>query len=490
LTEAKPDWPTRIGQAYKGNRDAIEGKYFWGFGDIFLPDGAPNRRFDTLWWQCGRYLELLVQTADEPLTLGPLTLRETRYPLEMESAFACSEPAINRILPIMVRAMQMCSHEIYMDCPFFEQCMYVGDTRLEILTTFAMTHDDRLPRKALRIFDVSRIKHAFVQIRYPTHAYSLCPPYSLIWVAMVRDFALWRDDPAFVRSLMPGVRATLDGFLTHFTNAEGLVDLRGRFNFMDWISSWPGNAPPSTATDVSALINWQMALVWSHVADLEEYLGESELAARARRMAAQLADRINALFWDEARGLYAEDREHTLYSEHAQCLAILSGLLDPARQARVGQGLLSAPDLVRTTIYFTHYLFEAYRLIGASDAFFARLDLWYDLERRGFKTTYEFPEPTRSDCHAWGAHPLYHCFATILGIRPASMGFQSVSIAPQLGPLKHASGRLPHPKGWIEADLRMENGALTGRISLPEGLTGAFTANGRTIALKPGEQNV
>ena len=56
----------------KGNRDEIEGKYFvtiWhgcdGIGDAFLPDGGTQRKFETLWWQCGRYVEVVVQTAEE-----------------------------------------------------------------------------------------------------------------------------------------------------------------------------------------------------------------------------------------------------------------------------------------------------------------------------------------------------------------------------------------------------------------------------------------
>ena len=109
----------------KGDRNVIEGKYFtcaWGtydgVGDTFLPDGGTSRRFETLWWQCGRYVEIVVQTADEALTLERLTLRETRYPLEMESRFDADDIRLTNITPLAVRALQMCAHETYMDCPF------------------------------------------------------------------------------------------------------------------------------------------------------------------------------------------------------------------------------------------------------------------------------------------------------------------------------------------------------------------------------------
>ena len=45
--------------------------------------------------------------------------------------------------------------------------------------------------------------------------------FALWWVAMVHDYALWRDDQAFVTRLLPGVRAVLDGFLG-MLNAGGL----------------------------------------------------------------------------------------------------------------------------------------------------------------------------------------------------------------------------------------------------------------------------
>ena len=32
----------------------------------------------------------------------------------------------------------MCAHETYMDCPYYEQLQYGGDTRLEILATYSL----------------------------------------------------------------------------------------------------------------------------------------------------------------------------------------------------------------------------------------------------------------------------------------------------------------------------------------------------------------
>jgi hypothetical protein len=100
------------------------------------------------------------------------------------------------------------------------------------------------------------------------------------------------------------------------------------------------------------------------------------------------------------------------------------------------------------------------------------------------------PEPTRSDCHGWGAHPLYHYYASLLGIRPAAPGFQRVRIAPQLGELLWAQGRMVHPLGWVEVDFRVEEGELRGRVELPLKVSGELVYQGKTQVLHEGEQEI
>jgi hypothetical protein len=224
------------------------------------------------------------------------------------------------------------------------------------------------------------------------------------------------------------------------------------------------------------------------VAELENLFAEPELAARAHRLASELAARISAAFWDEPRRLFADDLAHRHFSEHAQCLAILGGQLTAQQRNEIA--LLEDDSLTRTTVSFTHYLFEAYCALGRIDAMLARLAYWFNLDQLGLKTLPEGPEPSRSDCHAWGAHPLYHYFASILGIRPGAFGFGSVTIRPQLGPLTSARGRLVHPQGEIEVDLTQTNGVLDGHIVLPPGITGTLIIGGNTRPLQPGRQEI
>jgi hypothetical protein len=116
--------------------------------------------------------------------------------------------------------------------------------------------------------------------------------------------------------------------------------------------------------------------------------------------------------------------------------------------------------------------------------------MWFNLKPQGFKTTFEEPEPSRSDCHAWGAHPIYHYFASVLGIRPAAPRMSKVRIEPQIWPLTWAKGRLPHPNGFITVDFAIKDNKLTGTVELPDGVTGTLVYGGKTTPLRPGKQSL
>jgi hypothetical protein len=474
----------------KGNRDEIEFKYFRGPFDRFSPEGGPHRLYDTLWWRAGRYVACWVETGDAPLTIERLAFRETRYPLAWEGTLRTGDEALDRAWPILYRALQMCAHETYMDCPYYEQLMYVGDTRIEALVTYLTSHDDRLPTLACQLFDWSRDADGLTKSRYPSAVPQVIPPFSLWWVAMVHDHWMWRDQAERVRGWLPGVQAVLAAFESHI-GAQGLVQGMDGWGFVDWAPGWRAGWPPGPPEGPSALVNLQYVYALDRAAEMLHWFGQAALAQHWRQVSQRVRQALISTFWDDERGLLADEVAHAHFSEHAQCLALLTDLLADERRERMIEGLLHAPDLTRATIYFSHYLLEALHKIGAMGPFFERLAFWKALPGLGFRTTLEAPEPSRSDCHAWGAHPIYHAYVSLLGARPAEPGFRSIRIAPQPGPLSALAGSLPHVGGGSVAfDLRFAGDALAGEITLPEGLCGELLWQGRAMPLAPGRNTV
>jgi hypothetical protein len=481
----------------KGNRNEIEGKFFNGIGDTFItaPIAAPNgssgpATYSTIWFETGRYIELVIQTKDEPLTIDSVAFRETHFPHEFESTFTSSDDRLEKVIPIALRTLEMCSHETYMDCPYYEQLMYVGDTRLQVLVTYATTRNDALPRKAIEMFDLSRAQTGghLTMARYPTKVLQTIPPFSLWWIGMLHDYMMWRGDRDFIAARMPGARAVIDAFLAR-VNRDDLLESPAGWNFVDWVPGWSHGCPPAAHNGINGTLNWHLVYTLLKAAEIERFLGEQDLSRRYTERAAEISVGCDA-FWDETRGLFAEDLKKTTFSEHTQSLALLSHPLAPTHRQKLAPALLSDPNLARTTIYFRHYLFEVFHLIGRTDLILDRMDLWFSLPKNGNRTTIEMPEPTRSDCHAWGAHPVYHYFASILGIRPLEPGFARVSLTPQLGPLTRAKGEMVHPKGMTKLDLEQRDGQLFGDIELPDTITGVLNANGAQRELHCGKQRV
>ena len=95
----------------KGNRDEIEGKKFVGYEDIILPDGGSDRLFTSLWWRTWRYVQLTIETKDEPLEIGDVYGTFTAYPFERASTFdAPGHPQLNRMLDIGWRTARLCAN--------------------------------------------------------------------------------------------------------------------------------------------------------------------------------------------------------------------------------------------------------------------------------------------------------------------------------------------------------------------------------------------
>jgi len=481
----QPAWPWHA----KVSHDQIEGAFFEGPHDEFILDGGENRTLEPCWWRCGRYVQIAVTTGDQPLTLSRVELRETRYPLEMESRHDAGDPKWEQILSLCFRTLQECCHEIYVDCPYYEQMQWVGDMRVQMLCHYVATRDVRQVRKALSLVDNSAAQGGFVRAYYPSGSRMLIPGFALWHIASVHDLAMWRGEKEFVQALMPQARATMDAILQS-ARGDGLLACPQGWPYTDWADGFTYGNPPAAESRTESIFNFQAAHVLDLLAEIETYLGETELAERWRRKARSLADACGKAFWDDARGLFAVDLDHRHFCEHSQCMAVLGGRITPQQQASVADKLVSDASLTRVQLFYSHYLFETYRRLGRMDALFARLEPWHKMLEMGLKTTPETIPLTRSDCHAWSAHPLFHFYTTVLGIRPASMGFAEVEITPQLGKLDHASGKLVHPRGFIEVEFRQSGNIVSGSITLPEGVAGTAHINGQIVKLQSGTQKV
>jgi hypothetical protein len=370
-----------------------------------------------------------------------------------------------------------------MDCPYYEQMMYVGDTRLELLTHYVMQRDDRLSRRSIELFDYSRKEWGFTTERVTSRALQLSPTFSLIWIFMVHDYLYWRGDIDWISDRMIGVRSSLEYFRPYL-NADGLLEGLPGWPFVDWVLEWNLGYPPGATDNVSSIVNLHYLLALKKAADIDRQLGELDSAVSLQARADNVAEVIRSSFWNEEKGLLQDDLTGQTYSEHAQCLALLADLFDGKREARILDGLLTENTLARATVYFRYYLFAVYIKYNHVKNLFHDFDFWRSLVEKGLKTTVEEPEPCRSDCHAWGAHPMVHMTTGLLGLQPAGVGMRNVIIRPQPGALKYIKGKVPCPQGDLIFDLQFRDNDCKGTLILPAGMNGIFQWGGKEVSVQ------
>jgi len=469
-------------QNHKGNRDEIAGKTIKGLKDRIAFDGGEARHFQSLWLRTWRYVQFDIQTGAEPLRLDDVHAIFSAYPFQQRASFASDQAWIGDIWNIDWRVFRLSAFETFWDTPYYEQFQYVGDSRIESLISLYDAGDDRLMRNTIEQFDQSRISDGLTASRYPSSLPQYIPPFSLWWAAMVHDHWMYRGDADFAHRFLPGIRAVIGWYERQLDQAGQLGPMRW-WNFMDW--TFPRGVPPGANDGHSTAISLQFAYVLRLTADLERGVGS---AAEAEHDLA-LADRINlaarAQSWDETRGLFADTPEKRQFSQQTNALAILSGAATQPRG--VAERMLADKSITQASYYFRFYVDEALHESGMADRYLTELEPWREMLRLGLTTTLEEPEPSRSDSHAWSAHPNYHLLATVLGIRPAEPGFRAVAIAPALGELKRASGHMPVPAGEIAVDFQRRGiSGLDASITLPPNMRGSFVWNGQTSPLQPG----
>ena len=483
----------------KGNRNKIEGKTLAGNYDIFIPDGGPGRIFMPLWFRTYRYVKVDIKTTDEALVLHQILSSPTGFPLKERSSFTSNDPVLEKIWDIGLRTARLCAGEIYYDCPYYEQMQYVGDTRIQALISLYVDGNDKLMRKAIRLFDDSRRPNGLTQSRYPSSSQQIIPPYSLFWIAMIHDYWMYRDDPSFVKSFSSGIRNVLKWFEDRIDENEMLGPL-GWWNFVDWAIEWPwdnvkrvGGVPYGVVEGNSSNISLQYAYTLDLASELFQDFGDENTSAKYIEISKRIKTAIYKHCWDENKGLLAESPDKKIFSQHANIFGILTDAIPKEKQADVMGRILEDASIIQCTMYFRFYLFQALKKTGLADLYLDNLDQWYDMIDKGLTTFAEKPDPSRSDCHAWSASPNYDLLATVCGIRPLTAGFKTVEIAPSLGKLKEIAGKLYMPaySDYIEVSLTKSGATgIKGTIILPKNLRGEFKWKNEVIILNGGKQKI
>ena len=481
---------TTIQTIGKGNRNVVVGKVFIGLQDSILSDGTLGQSFTPLWWRTYRYIELRITTREQPLVIEDLYGTFTGYPFQYNAKLESTDTVLNQMLQVGWRTARLCAFETYMDCPYYEQLQYIGDTRIQALVSYYNSGDDRLARNALNQFDQSRIAEGITLSRWPSYTHQQIPTFSLWYIGMLHDYWWYRTDAHFVKEKLPGVRQVLQWF-SQYQGKDGSLKDVPYWNFTDWRMDlgWVKGMAPVGKNGESAVLDLQLLWGYKLAAQMEARLGLMELSRLYSVRAQQLTTTIKRKYWDVTKGLYADTEERDMFSQHTNSLALLTDVVPKENWIELAKKLLVDSTLTQASIYFKYYLHRALVKAGLGDQYLQWLDVWRENLALGLTTWAEMSDvnKSRSDCHAWGASPNIEFFRTLLGIDSDAQGFQKVRIEPHLGEIKNIGGQIPHPKGVVSAYYKHNNGLWEITITLPAGVLGTLKWKGTFYPLKGGQ---
>lgn len=481
----------------KGDRNEFAGKSMLGVYDEFIHDGNTHS-YTTPWFRTARYLELTIKTTTDTVVIDDILSESFVYPFEEKASFLTPNASLrtDAIWDVAWQTARMCAQETYVDCPYYEQLQYVGDTRIQALISLYVTGDDRLMRKAIRLFEQSRTSEGLTQSRYPSAVPQVIPPYSLSWIEMVGDYWMHRPDTAFVRQMLPGVRSVLEWYDAQRLD-NGLVGPTKHWNFVDWTDEWVWNPElrvggvPDMAGG-SSIISLQYLSSLRRAEAMFRYFGDEHQATKYKDSADRLATAIHQHCWNADRGLYSDTPKGESFSQHANILAILNDLA-PAPIAigapEILDKVLEDESLTQISEYFRFYLIQAMDHLGRGDLYPEQLKVWAAYLDQGFTTFPEKPGRTRSDCHAWSASPNYDLLATLAGIRPGSPGYKTVKVRPAYTDFDWTAEAV-HPSGMIKVKFNQSSRDLFYQVTLPPGTSGQLEAEGQVFSLVPGFNKV
>jgi hypothetical protein len=476
----------------KGDRDLVGDRQLLGICDTFRPDGQA-RTFAPLWWRTFRFIEIEVEAGADPVELRALRLYETGYPFTQVARFASNDPDLNVIWDIGWRTLRVDAHETFMDSSYWEQLQYAGDTRLEMLISYAVAGDPRLAEQAIDSFAESRADGGLIQGRYPTRDPNVIATFSFAWVGMLADWSMEQPDSRVITRHLPRVREVLRWF-EPWRNAQGLLRKNPQWNFIDWAGQrWDDRDTfPSWGRDNGSCL---MTAMWVGAlrqgAELEAAFGDAGEAARDRARADEARDAVRSQCWEPSRGLFADDADRRVFSQHMNVFAVLYDIATrgeaPAILERItvpGKGIDAPPGMYTSTYYFAWYLVRAFEHAGLAGRYHALLESWRALLPLHYTTWPESRGDTRSDTHAWSAHPTADLLRIVAGIGPAGPRYARLKIAPALGPLTSLDATAATPHGPVSVRYRVANGVLNAQIDRPRDLPGEFTWQGRSYPLR------
>jgi hypothetical protein len=260
-----------------------------------------------------------------------------------------------------------------------------------------------------------------------------------------------------------------------YQNAQGVIKDITEWDLIDWSAV--------SVSDTTALYTAIWARGLREFAEMADWLGENASCDWAEKLYEKAKNGFE-MFWDEARGSYidhiVDGKKRPEMSQLAGALAIVSGLAPKERWVCIidtitdedrliirtwnfdeddptGPPNITGPrkynwdthtQIVKAEPFMSYVVHDAVAAAGLAKRLPALYRHWSAFLTGGYDTIGE-DWKHGTHVHGWSCTPTKDMVFYTLGVTPAEPGYTQARVAPVLGDLEWAEGKVPTPQGLI-----------------------------------------
>ena len=359
-----------------------------------------------------RYIEIF---AEKPVELVSVGVLPQYYPVAVKNA---SFDALldKRIYDLCVKTLQLSMMEHYVDCPWREQCLYVFDSRNQMLCGYYAFENGNAEyvRANLKLIMNDTRADGLLSITYPSGNKLAIPSFSLHFYTSLREYYEHTGDSAILKEAFPKIISVMDTFVANREN--GLLkkfDGEDRWNFYDWSDNLSGSLGAGEATAPDLVCNCLFIRALSNLKFICSVIGEE---FKYEDVLKDAFDRTREAFFEPETGLFVHTAGTKIYTALGNALAITCGLCSDIEAKKICAAIvdgtasecsLSLKPFVYDALFQTDEFYKEFILTEIRNYYGKMLDEGATSAWETIKGAEDFGN-AGSLCHGWSSIPIYY----------------------------------------------------------------------------------
>lgn len=323
------------------------------------------------------------------------------------------DPLIRKIDEAAVRTLQDCMQDVYEDGPKRDRRLWLGDLRLQALTSYAVFKEYRLAKRCLYLFAGMPKQDGMIAAdlytnQKPQMDKLFLLDYSLFFCVALWDYFEASKDKQTILDLYPTAKKQIE-LAGKFLDDRSIIQEEGKYHcFIDWQEK------------LNRQCAMQAIYLYTLLAmkKLSGSCKKNEDVALYERLYQKGKEASLMYLWDECEGAFVSGSERQI-SAASQVWMILAEVIEGST-AEKALKRAEKSDISMITPYMNHCYVEALLKCGATQKAgnFIR-QYWGGMIKQGADTFWEVYNPQNPEespyegaiinsyCHAWSCTPAY-----------------------------------------------------------------------------------